>query len=187
MSTKTGFAIALGLSLALAAPTQRADAGIKEEIEAYRKQKAEEEKREAAEKKAKEEAEKKEEAERKAKAGPSISDMVKSRKSSMDEILKAKLKGSSGPSTTPTGGSGMEEMMRKKREDTWKADREKAEKESFLYKAQKKIESWRDGIKNIGKKKEEEKEKTLLDEYKEQKAKEGGSVWDMMKKKTEKK
>ena len=96
-----------------------------------------------------------------------------STKSAMEDTLKARLK----------GGSSMEDLMRKTREDGEKKDREKADKDSFINKINSKIDSFKKGLDS--KPKEEVKEKTLLDEYNEKKAKEGGSVWDQMKKKTE--
>ena len=182
MSKKLVFVAMAGLSLAFAMPPSSARAGIAEDIAAARKAKAEEEKREAAEEKAKKAAEAKDEAARKAADGPSLKQMMDnagknkqplSTKSAMEDTLKARLK----------GGSSMEDLMRKTREDGEKKDREKADKDSFINKINSKIDSFKKGLDS--KPKEEVKEKTLLDEYNEKKAKEGGSVWDQMKKKTE--
>jgi hypothetical protein len=160
MTTRTSLALAAALALlggTLAQSTAQAKS-IDEMI------------REAREAKAKQEAE--EAARRKAEAGKSMKEMIEEARKAQEEKSKAlrEMMKSSG-SIDIKKESDMEKAMREKLE----ASKPKPPKD-LLQEAREKLQQWKDKLS-----KKPEKERTLLDDYKEQEAKKGKSVEQMMK------
>jgi colicin import membrane protein len=161
MTTRTNLALAAALAIfgAGALQPRTAEAASIEQMI-----------REAREAKAKEEAA--DEAKRKAEGGKSMKDLIEEARKSQEEKSKA-LRESMKTSTS---------IDLKKESDMEKAIREKLEAskpkppKDLLQEAKDKVQEWKDKLF-----KKPEKERTLLDDFKEQEAKKGKSVEQLMK------